>query len=96
MGKYNDNTKLINEEIPYSDGIQTHKSCAMLRSYYFLIVSMIIISIIFQGISFFYLYEIGTAAKDIDIYTVNQTETHEYINKLKKIINYICVHEGIC
>ena len=94
MGRYNDKSKLINDDIN-EDGIENSNKCRMLKYYCILIVVMIS-SIIFQAISFFYLYEIGMAAKDIEIYTVNQTETQEYISKLKKIINYICDHEDIC
>ena len=93
---YNDKSKLINGDIGSEGGIEKSERYHILKSYRILIVVMILSSIIFQAISFFYLYEIGMAAKDMQIYTVNQTETQEYINKLKKIINYICNHEDIC
>ena len=93
---YNEKSNLINEDIPSEDGIQKLGRCSMLKYYHILIIIMMTSSIVFQAISFFYLYEIGMAAKNIDMYTVNQSDTQEYINKLKKIINYICVNEGIC
>ena len=49
-----------------------------------------------QCICFIYVYEISLAAKEINIYTINQTETKEYITKLEAIINYICDNENIC
>lgn len=97
MGRFNDKSKLINDDINEDGigiGIENSKKCRI--KYYHILFMIMISSIIFQAISFFYLYEIGMAAKDIETYTVNQTETHEYISKLKKIINFICDHEDIC
>jgi len=57
---------------------------------------MLTVILVFQIFCFIYLFEISKLAKEIDLYTLNQTETKEYITKLEKIINYICDNEGIC
>ena len=57
---------------------------------------MLTMIIVFQIFCFIYLFEISKLAKEIDLYTLNQTETKEYITKLETIINYICDNEGIC
>jgi len=74
------------------DGIITKKY----RFYSFLQIMLVLYVIIMQCMCFIYIYEISLAAKEINVYTINQTETKEYITKLEAIINYICDNENIC
>lgn len=77
------------------DGIKQNKQLKF-YTYYVLQIFIVLYMIIMQCMCFIYLYEITLAAKQIDIYTINQTETHEYIKKLENIINYICDTQNIC
>lgn len=74
------------------DGIKGKKY----HLYYGFQVFFVLYLIIMQSMCFIYIYEISLAAKEIDVYTINQTETREYIKKLENIINYICDNEDIC
>lgn len=74
------------------DGIKSRKC----YTYYALQIFIVLYMVIMQCMCFIYLYEITLTAKQIDIYTINQTETREYIKKLENIINYICDNENIC
>lgn len=82
------NQDLTNEH----DGIKERKC----PRYYGLKIFVVLYIVIMQCMCFIYLYEITLAAKQIDLYTINQTETREYIKKLENIINYICDNENIC
>ena len=93
---YYAHSKLINDDVPSEDGIQEPKKCTLIKHYYCFIIFIILCSLVFQVISFFYLYEIAMAAKNIDMYAFNQSDTEQNIDKLKKIINYVCENENIC
>lgn len=79
-------------QLDEGDGIITKRY----RFYTFLQIMLVLYVIIMQCMCFIYVYEISLAAKEINMYTINQTETKEYITKLETIINYICDNENIC
>lgn len=55
--------------------------------YLYLVLSVIVILQIF---TITYLILLGKFALDFNLFNVNITETNEYVDKFKHIINYIC------
>ena len=80
-----------------SDGIKSKKTNCFLRHIYqHIILFMLMCLIPLQSFTFYYVYKISSAAKNLELYTFNKTETTEYIDKFEKILTYICDNENIC
>ena len=56
----------------------------------------IFIIIILQTISLTYLIIFSHKAEKLDLYKFNRTDAILYINKIKTIINYMCMNEIEC
>ena len=73
---------LINSE----KTVTTTISKCNIRMIYFIL--FIIVGL--QGLCLAYIIILGQLAQDINLFDFNKTETNEYIDKFKKIIDQVC------
>ena len=66
--------------------VTTTISKCNIRMIYFIL--FIIVGL--QGLCLAYIIILGQLAQDINLFDFNKTETNEYIDKFKKIINQVC------
>ena len=57
---------------------------------HYMIVVLIIILIIIQIVCLLYLIQFSNTAKKFKLYSYNETEINNYVNKIELIVDYTC------
>ena len=81
-----ENRPLINSE----KIIQFEKKSENSRKYMIIQYSMIVTILLLQIFITTYLILLGKFAQELDLFNFNKTDTDDYINKFKIIINEVC------
>lgn len=77
--------------VGYSPLINSEKTVTTISKYNIRMIYFILFIIVgLQGVCLAYIIILGQLAQDINLFDFNKTETNEYIDKFKKIIDQVC------